>query len=393
MITIVTPTLDASGYVENAILSVLEQDAGDFEHIVIDGGSTDGTINILRRFPHLRWISEPDSGQANALNKGFRMARGEIIGWLNADDSYTPGAMQTAINYLQNDEKGDIVYGDCRILREDGSVLTTFRPGQTKVNEKLYKLAIHTPAVFFRKRIFDRVGYLDESYHYNLDNEFWLRAAPKVKQIYLPYTLANFVHRSDSKTTSAHAEFGPELCRMFSDAFEKEPYRSQVPREIQEQVIGRTFWSTGVNLLLDGQKERAKSYLHDAIHKYGLLRWPDVMADCTIVRYVQRDVVDESTLMCLVEALPLEAHVRQQVSAIVRKAYQGLRFYAAFNRQDWQEVKSAGYRMIVQHPQILAKRGFMSIWAKALSGEWGRRVFRAFRSGRLHSESFKYAKR
>ena len=101
LVSVVTPSLNQAAYIEEAILSVREQDYPRIEHIVVDGGSTDGTLEILRRHPHVVWSSEPDEGQADALNKGFARARGTVLGWLNADDRYLPGAVSAARTSLR----------------------------------------------------------------------------------------------------------------------------------------------------------------------------------------------------------------------------------------------------------------------------------------------------
>jgi glycosyltransferase involved in cell wall biosynthesis len=122
LVSIVTPSLNQGGFIEEAILSVVEQDYPRLEHIVVDGGSVDETLEILRRYTHLRWVSEPDNGQATAINKGFRMASGAILGWLNADDYLLPGAVAAAVQVLS--ETGcALVHGGWRQVRDDGTTI------------------------------------------------------------------------------------------------------------------------------------------------------------------------------------------------------------------------------------------------------------------------------
>ncbi len=103
-ISIVTPSYNSAEFIEDCIQSVLKQNYPNFEHIIIDGGSTDGTVEILKKYPHLKWISEPDEGQSDALNKGFKKAEGDIIGWLNSDDVYLPGTFNKVADILSNDK-------------------------------------------------------------------------------------------------------------------------------------------------------------------------------------------------------------------------------------------------------------------------------------------------
>ena len=114
-------------YIDEAIRSVLSQDYPRVEHIVVDGRSTDETIEILRRFPHLRWVSEPDGGQAAAINKGFRMASGAIYAWLNADDYYLPGAITAAVEVIGKTGCG-LVHGGWRQIEEDGTMIRDVAP-------------------------------------------------------------------------------------------------------------------------------------------------------------------------------------------------------------------------------------------------------------------------
>lgn len=368
VISIVTPCYNTANYIERAIRSVMDQDFTPLEHIIVDGASKDGTVGILHRYPHLRWISEPDGGQAEALNKGFRMARGEIIGWLNADDSYTPGAIRAGVEYLLDHPDCDIVYGDCNILREDGSLLTVFHTRQVTGWEQLLGGWIHTPAVFFRSRIFNKIGYLDESLHYVLDSEFWLRAAPYVQQDYLPQVLANFHHQSESKSIASFVHFGPELCRVYEAAFAKEPYSSQIPPARRIEILARCFWSTGVRLIEAGMPDQGRLYLYRAIDEFNVMQYPRIVTEILITRYIQRDVLPWTEVEKIIEALPIGKAERAQLTKWCREDYQQLRFFAAYNRLDWREVRIAGLKAAVQNPRNLRSRGFLSIWAESILG-------------------------
>jgi glycosyltransferase involved in cell wall biosynthesis len=179
LISVVTPSLNQGEYIEENIRSVLDQKYPNFEHIIIDGGSTDGTIDILKKYNHLIWISERDKGQSGAINKGFRKGKGEIIGWLNSDDCYEPNAFFTIVQELNRAESKYVVFGDCNVIDEKGN-----RIGYLKGNlpspkdwfkywKKDYK--IPSASVFFYKDIFLKVGYLDEDIHYVMDDDYFLR--------------------------------------------------------------------------------------------------------------------------------------------------------------------------------------------------------------------------
>ncbi len=119
-ISVITPSFNQGVFIEDAVRSVLEQGYPNFEHIIIDNCSTDGTIEILKKYDHLIWISEPDEGQSDALNKGFNLASGDIIGWLNVDEFYMPGAFTYISSYITANEKSDIFYGDVVFTGQDG---------------------------------------------------------------------------------------------------------------------------------------------------------------------------------------------------------------------------------------------------------------------------------
>jgi glycosyltransferase involved in cell wall biosynthesis len=195
LISIVTPSLNQGAYIEENIKSVLEQKYPHFEHIVIDGGSTDGTIDILMKYDHVKWVSEKDNGQSQAINKGFKMAKGEIIGWLNSDDCYEPNTLFTIVQELNRGEHKYVVFGDCYAIDAKGNRIGYFKGNLPhpkdwfKYWEKEYR--IPQPSVFFYKEILRKTGYLDEDIHYVMDDEFWLRIREHYQFHYIHKPLAS----------------------------------------------------------------------------------------------------------------------------------------------------------------------------------------------------------
>ncbi len=178
-ISIITPSFNQAEFLESTINSVLSQNYPNLEFIIVDGGSDDESVDILRRYErHLTWTSEPDEGQAQAINKGFKRATGQIVAWLNSDDIYLPGTLSAVAGFLANRPEVDLVYGDYYVIDLAGQVLLRKKEIPFDHNILLYGLDyISQPATFFRRAIFESIGLLDERLHYGLDWEYWLRLA------------------------------------------------------------------------------------------------------------------------------------------------------------------------------------------------------------------------
>jgi GT2 family glycosyltransferase len=239
LVSIVTPCLDSREFVEAAIESVRRQTYPRLEHVMVDGGSTDGTLEILARHPHLRWRSEPDRGQADAVNTGIGMAKGEILGWLNADDLYEPDTVAAAVAALEREPGADLVYGTCRAVDGAGRILHVTRSAPLDLTRLLTSdLPLPHPAVFFRRRLVDRIGLLDPALHLALDFDYWIRAAQHGRCAYAPAVRATLRHHPGAKSARRYREVLPETLAILDRAWRTWPGGPPPARLRREAVAG-----------------------------------------------------------------------------------------------------------------------------------------------------------
>lgn len=197
-VSIVTPSYNCAAYLRGTIESVMGQRYVPIEHIVVDGGSSDGTVEILRSYPHLRWVSEPDSGMYDAINKGIRMASGEIIGYLNADDRYFDHTVVTVVEAFHSNPQIDFVYGYCEYTDTRGHPLFVLRPLPYTLARRSLRILWPQPTCFWRKRIHERVGFFDTALRALGDADFFARMiVAGLHGMLVRKTLAKFMLRCD----------------------------------------------------------------------------------------------------------------------------------------------------------------------------------------------------
>ena len=177
-LSVITPSYNSAAFLEDAIFSVSRQEGVSVEHIVMDGASTDRTLEILKRFDNVQWTSEPDRGQSDAINKGFRRAAGDLVGWLNADDYYLPGGLEAIARAAQQHPEADVIYGDCVFVDSRGKIV------RSKVEHDFDRAVlmyfgcyIPSTSTFFRRRIIDSGWLLDCDYRVCMDFEYFARLA------------------------------------------------------------------------------------------------------------------------------------------------------------------------------------------------------------------------
>lgn len=215
-VSIVTPSYNQSAFLEETMLSVLEQENVAIEYIIIDGGSTDGSLGIIEKYAERLawWISEGDSGQAEAINKGLARATGEFVAWLNSDDLYLPGTVAQAVAALEADPEVGFVFGDAVTIDTQGRNLNELTFGDWGLEELMAFRIICQPAVFMRRSILEQAGYLDTTYHYMLDHQLWLRLARIAPIHHIPSIWAAARHHPGAKNVAQPAGFSHETLRL-----------------------------------------------------------------------------------------------------------------------------------------------------------------------------------
>ena len=200
-ITILTPSYNQGDFIEKNIQAVLNQNYSNFEHIILDGGSTDNTVEILKKYPHLIWISEKDDGQADCLNKGIKMATGEIIGWVNSDDYLEPNIFNTIYQEFNNNPLIDWIVGNLNVDDLNTKSLTTINsPEITYENLLKNPDIVKQPATFIRKKIIEQVGGWNKKLFMVMDFDLWIRISKLSNPKKINQTFANFVIHPNQKT-------------------------------------------------------------------------------------------------------------------------------------------------------------------------------------------------
>lgn len=212
LISIITPSYNQAAYLEYAIQSVLAQDYYDIEYLIVDGGSSDGSLEIIQRYAGRLawWVSEPDAGQAEAINKGFTRAKGEYIAWLNSDDLYLPGAIGQAVTVLDANPELGFVYGNALTIDSQGRLLNRLDFGNWGLDDLMAFRIICQPAVFMRRSVLEQAGFLDAAYHFMLDHQLWLRLARLAPLRHVPRDWAAARHHAAAKNVVQASSFGRE---------------------------------------------------------------------------------------------------------------------------------------------------------------------------------------
>ena len=249
-LSIVTPSFNQGQYLGQTIASVLASTRLPDEYFVIDGGSGDNSVEVIRAYEGklTSWRSEKDRGQADAINKGLKMASGDILGWLNSDDIILPGAYEAVIAAFEQYPAAAMVYGNAYSIDENGQTINLQKFAPYTLTDMMAFKIICQPAVFFRRSALQKAGLLDESYHYLLDHHLWLRLAQHGEMIYLPQTLAAARYHPAAKNVAHTNRFGEEAFRII-DWMQGDPNLASLYSQYEKQVKSGAYRLDGYYLM------------------------------------------------------------------------------------------------------------------------------------------------
>jgi glycosyltransferase involved in cell wall biosynthesis len=209
-ISVITPVYKGMRFIESCIDNVIAQECPAIEHVIVDGGSTDGTVDVIRRyaekFPHIRWVSKKDKGQSDAMNKGIALATGNILSSLNVDDYYEPGALNFVLGKFAALPKPSLLVGNCTVWGDDEEILWVNKPRYLELkkllvaNEKHYPFPVNPSAWFYHKSLHDIIGMYDPNNHYDMDIDFVIKAVMNSHAEYVDVALGNFRFIQGTKT-------------------------------------------------------------------------------------------------------------------------------------------------------------------------------------------------
>jgi glycosyltransferase involved in cell wall biosynthesis len=259
-LSVITPVFNGVLFVERCIQNVIQQRCPEAEHILIDGGSTDGTVEIIKSYAeragHIKWISQPDGGQSDAMNKGISQAAGEIIGFLNVDDFYEAGILSSVLQVFEDLRKPALLVGNCNVWDDDGKLLGISKPAQIGLLNLLkgrYAEAfpMNSSAYFYHKSLHERTGLYEVGEHFGMDLHFIFRAVQRANVHYIDRTLGNYCYLKETKTFK-DTQTGMNSVRVRKIT---EHYRKQQPLHIRAYLSANEVWGR-LQVALDRMKGR-----------------------------------------------------------------------------------------------------------------------------------------
>lgn len=381
-VSIVTPSFNQAQFLEETIRSVLLQGYPNLEYFLVDGGSTDGSVEIIRKYePWITWwVSERDAGQSDALNKGFKRASGEIVAWLNSDDVYLPGALAMAASHLASHSEDVLVYGDCGFTDDESNLVGEWVPGAscTTASLLLEGNKIPQPAAFMRATALAKASWVDPALHYIMDFALWCQLGLQGNLKYVPGRLASFRDHAASKSVAEWSKFRQETIAWLAEW--KEASLALTPQQHAEALRRLHIWAAMDNLQAN-QTQKAVEHFELALgertwpygdvdtlsyHLAGLLAGSAPLHDDQSVNSPTSKVLYERLKLALASASP--AGMAQTLWKRVASRYHMQQVFAGAclpGKRNLRHDLAAG---IGYDPRWLRNRGVWSLLAQCLLG-------------------------
>jgi len=268
-VTVVTPSFNQAAFLEQTIQSVLSQGYPNLEYRIVDGGSSDGSVAIIQKYASQLawWVSEKDHGQAEAVNKGFKRASGELVGWLNSDDLYQPGSILAAVEAFQHHPEAGIVYGDVLSINACGEAINLMKFAPYTLQDLMAFKIICQPGAMLRRTVLEQSGGLAERFHFMLDHQLWLRMARLAPMVYLPRLQAAARFHPAAKNLAQAPKFGEEALQVAAWLAEQPEF---APYYHPRQVWGGAYRVNGW-YQVEGDRPAAalRSYARSLAHDPG----------------------------------------------------------------------------------------------------------------------------
>lgn len=379
LVSIVTPSYNQAPYLEATLRSVLEQDYPRIEYIVNDGGSTDGSAAIIAGYaPRLAsWVSERDKGQSDAVNKGWTRATGDIVAWINSDDTYLPGAFRAVVEFFQTHPDVGLVYSDCPLIDAQGKRIGLLGAEKYSFESLLFGNYIPQSTVFLRRAVLERVGLLDPAMHYGMDYDYWVRAALHTNFAVIPQELATYRWHGEGKMLNRPDGNRDDYLISLARTFDDPAFPPQL-KHLRARALASCNLRWGLYCFTAGMLEQGIKSIADA-HRAA----PSLTTDTELIR--------DSFAYHIVNVLPSRAQVddgsERNTEAWLDTVYQNwepqarralpsraevlahvalIRGFDAHKQGNLKQAGQALWQAVRQQPRYLSNRGVISIlWQAA----------------------------
>jgi glycosyltransferase involved in cell wall biosynthesis len=370
-VSIITPSYQQAKFLEETIRSVLLQGYPNLEYIIIDGGSTDGSIEIIKEYaPWLAyWISEKDQGQSQAIRKGLEKSSGKFVAWLNSDDIYGPTSIFEAIRMLKDNEDTGFVYGDCVIIDEQSQRVDFWKTKQSDTRVLLLDgNQIPQQTVFMRKLVLDRIGGINPDLHFIMDYELWIRISCKSNFLYSPNITAFFRLHNSSKTVSQTPQFIDEHLWLINNLPEIDNILNDKERvEARRRVYIRGF----IESLFSRDHLSASKYLESALSDQGYPFGSSNLLAQWILDHGSIDtrlVWDHPEVISLCLTVINNINNKEKTKSLLRscKSYVEMRqVFQGYEAKNYMQVRHHIWKGLQLDPVWLRNKGVWSILAKS----------------------------